>query len=296
MIKFSIPDYYGHADLVFKFLDLQQMYPHYFYDNRIIDSAYGLPANLIWNGGRIFNRTNLCQQQAYEMFDAYAQYENFHLRHTCTNCMLTEELYLDHNCNTWIKYCEREGDSIIIYDDKLMEYLKTKYPKYTYIISTTKRIDDIKIYNEYSKNNLTVLDYRFNHDEDFLKKLEYPQNIEILCAESCIDNCPNREEHYRSISISQLNTPNHPYYVCPFATDENNISVFYDKIMKRNHAITNEYIDYLYNTYGFCNFKISGRITMLPIYVESICYYLVKPEYRNTINNIVMQNILGGNY
>lgn len=296
MIKFSLPDYYAHADIIFATLDLKQLYPHYFYENRIIDSAYGLPANLIWNGGRVFNRTDLTPQQAYEMFDFYTKYENFHLRHTCTNSLLTEDMFLDNNCNNWIQYCEREGDAIIIYNEKLMNYLKEKYPKYNFIISTTKQIKNLETYNNYSKNNLVVLDYNFNHDEDFLKQLQHPENIEILCAEPCEDNCPNRGDHYRAISAMQLNIPHSENFQCPFATDETKISIFYDKIMKKKHSITNEYIEYLYNTYGFCNFKISGRIAMLPTYIESIVYYLVKPEYRDTVRTILFQLILGGTY
>ena len=54
MIKFSIADYYGHSHFIIMFLDMQEQFPHYFYEDRKIDSAYGMPSGLIWNGGRAF--------------------------------------------------------------------------------------------------------------------------------------------------------------------------------------------------------------------------------------------------
>lgn len=289
MIKFSIADYYGHSHFIIMFLDMQEQFPHYFYEDRKIDSAYGMPSGLIWNGGRAFLKQTMTQEEAYNIFDNYQKYKDFHLRHTCTNCLLTEQMYADHNCNTWIGYCQKPGDGIIVNDDKLMQYLQQRYPHYNYIISTTKQIKDIDTYNQYSKNYLTVLDYNFNHDEQFLSQLKYPQNIEILCAEPCIDNCPNRTEHYKLISAAQLNIPHTPYFSCPNVHDEEYcVSAFYEKHLKYKHAITTEYVDYLYKTYGFNNFKISGRVSNPINYVEAIIYYLIKPEYQNIVRNAVL--------
>lgn len=292
MIKFSLPDYHGHYKFIQCFLNIYQRHPEYFYENRKIDSAYGMPPNLIWNGGRAILKTGFTQEESYCIFDSYSIYENFHIRHTCTNCLLTPEMYNDYNCNLWIDYCQREHDGIIINDDNLLTYLQEKYPCYDYIISTTKQLDNIEEYNKYTKNYLTVLDYRFNHDEDFIKQLKYPQNIEILCAEPCVDNCPYREEHYRLISAAQLNIPHMEYFTCPHGDSETDISLFYERYLNRKHAISTDYVDYLYNTYGITNFKISGRVSNPVIYIESIVYYLIKPEYQNIVRNILFTDVI----
>ena len=82
MIKFSLPDYCDHQKIINFFLTLQEKLPEAFYDNRIIDSAYGLPGHLIWNGGRVMV-PRCSPQDYYEIVQTYHDnFPNFHLRHT----------------------------------------------------------------------------------------------------------------------------------------------------------------------------------------------------------------------
>ena len=47
----------------------------------------------------------------------------------------------------------------------------------------------------------------------------------------------------------------------------------------------NEYIDELYTKMGFCNFKLSGRKATPAFLIEAICYYLIKPKYRDFVRH-----------
>jgi hypothetical protein len=69
-----------------------------------------------------------------------------------------------------------------------------------FVNSTTLGITDIDQVNNISKNEIYVLYYGKNNDNNYLKSLKYPENIEILCAETCIPNCPYRSKHYEAIS------------------------------------------------------------------------------------------------
>ena len=83
--------------------------------------------------------------------------------------------------------------------------------------------------------------------------------------------------------------PNIQGFSCPY--DAPKSLNFYSDILQRPHAITNQYINYLYDTYGIENFKISGRKNNNITYVESIIYYLIKPEYRDSVRQSALMKI-----
>ena len=274
MIKFSVPGYIEHETIIGYFADLQQTNPEYFIDNRCLDSAYGMPGGMIWNGGR--SRFNL-KVNGVEIYKNF----NLKLRHTCTNMFLHPSLFNDYVCNQYLAYCEQEHHAVITYSEEFAEYIRNTYPKYDIIWSTTRRDDDIDTINRLSKQDLLVLDYKYNHNTTFLQQLENPQNIEILCGENCTYNCPARTAHYAAISAHQLMKPEEQFFQCPY-NKEFPIN-FYTDIQAQPHSITNEYIDELYETYGIENFKLSGRTYPPYIIIEMIIYYLIKPEYKDIV-------------
>lgn len=285
MIKFSAPGYIENKAIFGLFLDLQKKAPEYFYENRRLDSAYGMPGNMIWNGGR--SRFNLRTQGlgVYDVVDFYKQFD-FKLRHTCTNMFLNEGLFQDYTCNQYIDYCEQENHSIITYSAEFADYIREHYPKYSIIWSTTRRDDNIDIINTLSEKDLLVLDYKYNHDENMLSQLKYPKNIEILCGENCVPDCPMRTAHYATISAHQLMIHQDGDFVCPY-NKETPIN-FYAEMQTRPHAITNEYIDELYEKYGIENFKLSGRTYPPYILIEMLVYYLVVPKYRDAVRQTAL--------
>lgn len=289
MIKFSLPGYISHEPIIKFFYNMQQEHPEYFIEDRIIDSAYDLPGNLIWNGGRIMWEHQHCKD-VYTLIDSYRKL-GLKLRHTCTNIFITDALLLDLLSNQYLAYCELEGDSIIVYNPELADYIKNNYPKYQIIWSTARAEKDINIINNMSKQDMVVLDYNYNHNYKILSQLENPKNIEIICAENCVANCPERLEHYKTMSLVQLHVPKVTELQCPYVTASDKRSNFCSDTLSKPNAITNEDIDYLYNTYHIENFKLSGR-TLPPYFItEIILYHLIKPEYRNMLRQWVLELI-----
>ena len=287
MIKFSLPGYYINKDVLLFFAFLQQEHPEVFIENRRFDSAYDLPPDLIWNGGRV-SFDHSIDPSDWDYLAKDYQDKDIALRHTCTNQLLDERHFTDPLCNDWMRICENKNNSVIVYSEEFANYIKTNYPDYNIIYSTTRTATDLNTINQLSKDNLVVLNYNKNHDEKYLQALQYPQNVEILCAELCVPNCPCRNDHYKYISAHQLRQrlPGQTAFKCPF-DKENALLSFYDSLTLP-HGITNEYVDELYNTYGIANFKISGRRAVPIFVIEAICYYLIKPEMRD----FVRQNAL----
>lgn len=217
-----------------------------------------------------------------KVFGYFNNIKNFHLRHTCTNIILDEKMVKDPACNLFIDTCYKPTDYIIFSNEILHNYLLNKIPEDHFIYSTTMGIKDIKQINLYSKNNLIVLDYTKNNDNEYLQQLQFPKNIEILCGELCVDNCPYRMQHY--IAVSKTNAH------IPLDEGESDSCFFRDKLENRppmlewylnsfQHAINNERIEELADL-GIQNFKIAGRTRCTDAFFIFIIYYLILPEYR----------------
>lgn len=297
MIKFSVPSYLYKDQAIKPFLQLQKDRPEIFLPERYLDSSYDLPGGLIWNGGREQTPMPGFLATPKEIRQSYLEsFPDFHFRHTCTNMLLTEDLFLDHSCNEWLKYCERLGDGVIINNPKLGDYIKRTYPLYNIIYSTTiPNHNNPAELNRLSENNLTVLNYQYNHNEVYLRQLVHPTNIEILCGELCIPNCPYRQEHYKTISEAVLGAHDENEFTshllsCPYGRDSGYIN-FYTDYLHLDHAISNQDIDRYYCDYGFCNFKISGRTYDLYYLVELLLYYLIQPQYRDEIRLDILNTI-----
>jgi phage FluMu protein Com len=111
--------------------------------------------------------------------------------------MLNDEL-----CNNFFEKFYLPQDKIIIANQKLKEYLQKKIPNASFVNSTTLSVIDPDKVNELSRIDEYVIYYSKNLDDEYLKSLLYKDNLEILCGEFCVPNCPARTEHYKAISMS----------------------------------------------------------------------------------------------
>ena len=73
MIKFSLPGYYSQRRILFFFAHLQAEHPEVFIERRCFDSAYDMPPNLIWNGGRVTLDHNMDPVILWKMVDDYKE-------------------------------------------------------------------------------------------------------------------------------------------------------------------------------------------------------------------------------
>lgn len=275
--KFSLPGYFTHFNDIMAILNYRNDHPDYFELDRIIDSAYGFPSGLPWNGGRINPIRDYSPQELNDRMYQLFSIPNLQLRHTCTNKLITESLAYDWYCNFFLEVWGREGDGIIVNNPILIDYLQKNYPQFQYIYSTTLGLTEIEDINAKTETNLLVLNYNYNNNNEYLQKLTHPNNIEILCAEPCIMHCPHRDQHYTSLSKLQLwltLDEEEDIDVCPFNCEG---SPFY-RIQQLPTAISNERINEL-SDMGFQYFKISGRSISSEQWRETVLYYLIKPEY-----------------
>lgn len=290
MINFSLAGYYSNYVLNTMILALYKTNRSYFYDNIELESIYGTLPGLIWTGCRFIApipEINPFSAEIYNLRDTFYDFR-IKMRHTFTNSELTQDMLSDYRGNSWLKACERQGNGVIVANDLMANYIRKNYPLYEIIWSTSCGIRDIETVNKISEKEMIVLDYTYNTNSKLLSKLKYPENVEILCAEYCIDNCPNRQQHYKVHNQMILNEEKnrHLKSFCPYYRQENDN--FYEVLKKRNHILTHEQIEELYNTYGINHFKLNGRAVSELNYIEILMYYLIKPECRDYVRMLIL--------
>lgn len=276
--KFSIPGYYRKFPYIKSFLEYYYSHKDYFYSDRIIESVYDAHFDILWNGGRetVMNMFYIPMIDILEAFDHFP----VELWHVCTNCLVDDEVCQDYRSNYFMKHHMRPNDKVIINHPRLIKHFQDNYPNIELIYSTTLNLTSVEEMNNISKNNLYCLTYIFNNNNNFLQQLDNKQNIEILCAEPCMYNCPKRKEHQIATSRLALGDYETGWFgSCPLV-DPNEVPgerMFYDTL-KLKHAVTNARVEEL-SSMGFEHFKISGRNISAPNLLEALLYYLAKPEY-----------------
>lgn len=284
MKKFSIPGYFNYFNACKGLIEYRKVHPKFFYEDRIIDSSYDFPAGMIWNGGRVKFHTGYTPYDLDNIMQYYFNETDINLNHTCTNLLIDETLVWDWTCNQFIKMYYRPQDSVIVASKQLMEHLNMLCPNMKFIYSTTLNEVDIDLINNMTEREIIhVVNYNKNNDDEYLKSLTHPEWLEMICAEPCAMNCQKRKDHYISISEEQLGlfidpTVSKENAKCPHMSENKNFT----NIQKLPHAITNERIDQLADM-GIQYFKISGRSIPVTQWVETMTYYLVKPEYLDTV-------------
>lgn len=263
-------------------LRLRQDEPTKFYDDVKIDSIYGSFPGCIWNSGRA-----CCGWASIEnIVNTVAEFNKLGIsvRYTFTNSEIKGRHLLDYYCNTVLQATGRlvEGvqNGVNVNKDILAEHIRKNYPDFYLLWSTTKGVDSIEETNTLSEDRLTVLYYGFNNTTA-LKELTHPENIEILVSEACIERCPKRLEHYKSIGKLQLLEPSEPF-ACPYGCER---YFYYEGPVKRDHFVNIDDIRDIYLPLGINKFKISGRQDNPVNIIENYVNYFVKPEYRDDIRN-----------
>ena len=282
-ILFSLPDFYNYYQLNLNLVHLMKQYPGYFRNNVKVDSVYGTFPGCIWNGGRVqYGGCHLENMQA--TIRGYNEL-GISVRFTFTNRQITGRHFYDYYGNTILQVADNGMNGVNTSVDTFADYIKQNYPSYYLINSTTRKINGVEDINELSKDTLTVPPYTINNT-DAIAKLEHPENIELLCCETCIDNCPNRSAHYDCLSTAQLLRPTEPFK-CPHGCE---LYYYYETVPTRKHHITPESIEKDYLPLGINKFKISGRNDSIINVIERYVNYLAHPEFKDAVRNHLLLN------
>jgi len=302
-IFYHLPGLFEFYELYKAFLPLFREHREYFYDWCEIGSIYGAPSDCIWGGGRVgFGDAE--PRKVAELMKEYG----ISARLTFSNSLIRKEHLDDAQCN---KLCEifesncavetrtfQDADKnhenpdvwemrtvqngIIIHSDLLLNYIKTKYPNYYFVSSTTKVITDLEQFKtELSREEFryVVPDFRLNRQFDKLNALtnEQKQKVEFLCNECCWFGCYDRKKCYENVSRKSLGE-NCEDHICVSPTAQRGYR--FSDAMKNPSFIGIEDIQNIYAPAGFRHFKIEGRSLGSALILEFLLYYMTKPKHQ----------------
>jgi len=275
MFEFTIPDSFNQTALNIKLLKLMKTRPEMFYDDFKIASTFGCPEGVIWNGGGIDtgSRSNKEIRLAIEKYKELGVTYWF----TFTNRLLKDEHMMDTYGNKVAEIANEYHCGALVSNDIMEKHLRKNYPNLRIIQSICRCEYSIEGINNYSKRDLTVIPIRFNNDfNGALKEFKYPENLEVLTNESCIEKCPYNKTHYESFNRYTLRECD-TYHVCKFPSENKPELLPYKK-----HYVPRE-LFHRYEELGIYHMKISGRrngLKLIPIYLQMF----VKPQYREFVD------------
>jgi len=284
---FHLPGLFEFYELYRLFLPLFRERREYFYDWCEIGSLYGAPAGCLWDGGRAGFGADRPE-------DAAALLREYgvpaHL--TFSNSLLRREHLDDPGCNALCRLFERETgvrNGVILASDRLLAFLRQRYPGFYYISSTTKVLTAFERLREELDRpefRYVVPDFRLNRAFDRLDTLSDAQKrkVELLCNECCWFACPDRKRCYEAVSRRNLGERDAEHVCCsPLAQRGYRFS----DAMENPGFIGAEDIQNLYLPRGFTQFKIEGRSLGSAVVLEFLLYYLTKPDCRLKVREAI---------
>jgi len=289
MIRYSLPDFTRHLRLNLMMVDFMRKSPEIFQDDIEISSLYGSFPGCIMNGGRIMQEVQerYSYAQIAETFDAISE-KGLTARLTLTNMLIRPEQYEDEYCRMIFQAAQGHDVEIIVNQDELADYLSSRY-HFRRILSTTRALSGAEELNRMlDRYDLVVLDYNHNKDDAFLKKVSDPARLEVMPNELCRPGCQARQQHY--LAVSQYQLTGESDFKCPNA-EYYEKSGFTGRTQDSPTLLSNEDIRRLNAEYGITQFKIVGRLHSKELLLESYVYYLIRPEYRAVMVEIIRKKL-----
>lgn len=277
---YHLPGLFEFYELYRIFLSLFREHREYFYDWCEIGSVYGAPADCLWGGGHV----GYGEHDPREVLGLMREY-GVSPRLTFSNSLLTREHLADRRCNHLCALFSENADirsGVIIHSDLLLEYLKTNYPGFYFVSSTTKVLMDFReLLGEINRAEFcyVVPDFRLNRSWDDLNSLTSSQKdkVEFLCNECCWFGCAERKICYENVSRKNLGE-SCPDHLCKAPGGSGGYR--FSQAMKNPGFISADDIQRIYLPMGFSNFKLEGRGLGSAIVLEFLLYYMTKPEYQ----------------
>ncbi len=161
-----------------------------------IDSLFGFAERSTLYGGRVFRQQELSERDILQLNNA-----GIGLRLPMTNHYVERDEY-EQNQGLLQKH-HFPGNSVIVTNDDLAEWIKKDFPKYRLDASVIKNIKTHrKIDQALELYDAIVLPMRLNEDLDFLEKIKAKDRITLFANAGCALNCPS---HLCYVSVSKIN-------------------------------------------------------------------------------------------
>lgn len=281
----------SHHNIWVNIIELLKKHPFIIEPDVTIRALFDNFGGCTWNcGATLFGRVALSPE--IKSISEYYNSNNIPLRLTMTNPLIEESDLYDRYANMIMETCHNGFNEVLVSSSLLEEYIRDTYPNYK-ICRSIIASENIP-YDASDKYEMSVLRRKYNNDWEFLESIptDERRKIELLCNESCIEDCPRQYSHYGVYGKAQLAfDPTIKDIQCShFLNGKRTAFQNYDLISRRSfispEAMRKEYV-----TKGFTNFKLSGRLESWNI-IENFARYVIKEEYQQDFRINVWESIL----
>ena len=281
-MKFVIPDSNSTRGANFFLLKTIRSFPEWFYDGVEIEAAYGALHSCAFDGGRLTKDIPLDSSEIDALLKDYNSF-GVQYRFVFTNLILKEENLLDAWGNLQLEKSKEYNVGVIAASDKLINYIKTKYPKIDIVSSVTKKIFTEEETKELLKDDTykyVVINTIYNKKLSQMIEKSLRPKCEILINDCCPPRCPYHQECY--LNNSKLALGIEPSFRGCKNTKRNNFQASNlleaRKFMfSLGEQLTREEVEKLSND-GFGIFKIEGRYRDPLLVLSWYMDYMVKHE------------------
>lgn len=285
-VHFYLPGFFENVTLYIMLSDFIEHIPQWFYDDFKISAVYGCFPNCIWNGGRaIFGGVN--RPIMTKTIEEYNK-RGIAVRYTFTNPLLEEKHMSDTFGNVCLEVADNGMNEVLVNTAVIEDYVRKNYPGFKLISSTTKCLRTFDLVRDELEKDyyLVVLDSALNKDERVFE-LEKRDRLELLVDHGCRLNCPNRERHYIASGKAQLTFDTTDFPPCP------SVNHTFEELKTKDNFISRELMNEKYIPAGIKHFKLDGRSFQTEKLVDSLLYYMVKPEFREKMKQIIKKEVYG---
>ena len=276
-INFFLPGFTNNLRINLAFVECLNQHRECFYDNIKIASFFDSFPNAIWNGGRCkFGKIDITKfQKIVDLVNSLG----IAIRYTFTNCLIREEHLSDKYCNKLMSISNNGMNEVLVNSPILERYLRSRYPNFKYILSTTTLTRGAQSINELcEKYDLVVADYRDTHNYNFLQEIVRRDKVEIILNESCVLNCAYRRNHYEEISRAQLLFRE---------TAASKRCMYQDTSQFREAYVSTDMLYCMLVPMGYVNYKIRGRESNAIKLTNEYLSFFVKPQYKYDVKKYI---------
>ena len=285
---YSLPLLFEKFHLAKGVVALLNNHPYVFRDNVVIESFYGS------NGGKLCGGRNSVPSKYSEKEVAdFVENNGITPVIIMTNLLIEPKDIPDIYASRITSVFDHNKVMFCVANDDIENWLEgpCHYTRGQFILSTTPCIDLQQTKDKSYSYKKIVLSEKYINDWQSLRSLSerVRSKLEIEVNMSCPIDCKARMEHYNHISGLALGSesPKDGFH-CPNESYGGNSQLY--EILHLPSFVTLEKIG-AYLNLGINHFKIEGRSNYDYILIETMAYFLVKPEYqlmfRETLNHFI---------
>ncbi|MGD9965607.1 MAG: hypothetical protein AB7T59_03740 [Hyphomonadaceae bacterium] len=189
-----------------------------------IDSVFGFVQRTSLYGGRAFSKPELTPYDVGELY-----YAGVGVRLPLTNHFVSDVEYAE--AAPLLTQYHRDGNAVIVTNDKLADWIRRDYPRYRIEASVIKNLKSPeRIHQALELYDTVVLPMELNEDEAFLAALPAKDRITLFANAGCALTCPSKTCY---ISVSKYNKNGAGEFLCSKTLKEREVLGMVDFDLKR---------------------------------------------------------------